>query len=295
MHPANLARRMLAAVALAAGSLLIAGMVSTAMAQADSGNEKGRELPKWELGVGAGWAWSPHYPAAEQNSTVFLALPYFVYRWERLKVGGGGLLTGRLFESERLDLTLSVGGALPAKSRDNRARAGMPNLDTMAEFGPQLDITLGEPDDRQIWKVKLPLRGVVSTDFHGIDYRGVVFKPQLAYTRKGLAGGGLETTLSGGPIFASGLLMDYFYEVPPLYATPVRPTYDAHGGYLGSALNATVSYEFSDNFRIIAGAQAAYFGGAENADSPLFRDNLNFSLGLGFIWKIWISDKRVRR
>lgn len=295
MHPAKLVGRARAALALAAVGLAICGMAGTATAQVDSDDEKGQEQPKWEVGVGAGWAWTPHYPAADQNNTVFLGLPYFAYRWERVKVGGGGLLTGRLFENERLDLTLSIGGALPAKSRNNEARAGMPNLDTMVELGPRLDVTLAERVSHDSWKLRLPLRAVVSTDFHGIDYRGVVFKPQLTYRRKGLAGGALEATLSGGPIFASGLLMDYFYGVPPLYATPTRPAYNAHGGYLGSALNAGVSYDVSDRFRVVAGGQVAYYGGAENEDSPLFRDTVGFSLGVGVVWKVWISDERVRR
>lgn len=255
----------------------------------------GEQVPKWEAGIGAGWAWTPHYPAAGQNGSTVLALPYFIYRWERVKIGEGGLVSGRVFEDPRVELTASIGGALPAKSEDNRAREGMPDLDTLAEVGAQLDVTLAEREGRDKWKLQMPLRAVVSTDFGSLDYRGVVVRPRVAYSREGLAGGAVEATLAAGPIFASDLLMDYFYDVPPQFATPTRPAYEARGGYMGSAATLYATYDVNERLRLILGGQAAWYGGATNADSPLFRDSTSYSVGLGLVWRILESEETVRR
>lgn len=266
-----------------------------AAAQQPEAGPRGEEVPKWEAGIAAAWAWTPHYPAAEQNGSLFLALPYFIYRWERVTVGEGGLVRGRVFEDRRVELTASVGGALPAKSEDNRAREGMPDLDTLAEVGVQLAVTLAEREGRDSWKLQLPLRAVFSTDFIGLDYRGVILRPRIAYTRERLGGANARMILGAGPIFASGMLMDYFYEVPPQFATAERPVYDARGGYLGSAASLAASFRVNERLRFLVGAQAAYYGGATNTDSPLFRDKTNYSFGLGLAWRILASKTTVRR
>lgn len=280
--------------ALTAVSVL-SGMATVAWTQEESGDEREADLPKWEVGLGGGGGWTPHYPAAEQGGTTIAAAPYFIYRWERVRIGEGGLISGRVFEDDRIDLTLSIGGSLPASSKDNRAREGMPDLDGLAEIGAQLEWTLADRPGTDSVKLKLPLRAVASSDLSRVDYRGVVFKPRISYGREQLLGSELRGSVSVGPVFASDLLMDYFYDVPPEFATPDRPQYEASGGYLGSTATVGLSYPVSDRVRVFAGGQAGYYGGARNRNSPLFRDSTTYSVGAGLTWRIWASERTIRR
>lgn len=285
------------AFATLAGLAAFLAMAATASAQEEPADDEpdGDTVPKWEIGIGAGGGWTPHYPAAGQGSSLIAAAPFFIYRWESVRIGEGGLVSGRIFDSDRLDLTLSIGGSLPASSEDNRAREGMPDLDGLAEIGGQLEVTLTERPGIDSLKLKLPLRAVVSSDFSRVDYRGMVFKPRLSYAREDLFDSDLRGSVSLGPIFGSELLMDYFYDVPTAFVTADRPAYEADGGYLGTALSAGVSYAVTDRVKLFAGGQAGYYGGARNRNSPLFRDATTYSAGVGLSWKMWVSKRRVKK
>jgi len=253
-----------------------------------------KELPKWEAGFAAGAGRTPHYPAADESGGAVVGAPYVIYRGSRLRVGEDGWISGRLFKSRKIDLTLSLAGSLPVSSEDNEARTGMPDLDFLLEIGPQLVITLAERPDVDSVSLKLPLRVVGSTDFHNLKYRGLIFQPRLAYDRENLFGSeDLSGTVSIGPTFASEPLMDYFYEVGPQFATPQRPVYDAQAGYLGSNLRLGLSYQVSERFKISLGTQLSYYGGATNEDSPLFRSRTGIAAGIGFVWKAWMSRTMV--
>lgn len=250
--------------------------------------------PKWEIGIAGGGGWTPHYPAAEQGGGAVAAIPYMKYRGRRLRVGDDGLVSGRIFNSDKVRFTASIRGSLPANSDDNRARAGMPDIDALFEIGPQLEIVMAERRDVDSISLKLPVRFVFSSDFSNLKDRGVVIEPRLSYEREALFGTEeLSMTVSLGPSFASERLMDYFYEVAPQYATPERPAYQARGGYLGSNLTLGLSYDISDRFSVFLGTEFSYYGGATNADSPLFRSNTGIRAGVGFVWKAWVSESKV--
>jgi len=252
------------------------------------------ESPKWEVGIAGAAAWTPHYPAADEGGRRIGAIPYLIYRSRRLRVGEGGLLSGDILETDRVDITVSIRGSLPARSKDNEARAGMPDLDALVEMGPQVVIFLAKRPELDSIALKLPVRIVASSDLSNLKYRGIVFQPRLSYERETLfRSQDLSATVSLGPIFATERLMDYFYEVPPLYATPVRPAYDARAGYIGSALGFGLSYRLSKHLRFSVGAEFDYYGGATNDDSPLYRSDTGIKAGAGLVWKIWSSKSTV--
>lgn len=253
-----------------------------------------KESPKWEVGIAGGGGWAPHYPAAEQSGGAVAATPYLIYRGQRLRIGEEGLVSGRILETDRVEITASIAGSLPARSKNNEARQGMPDLDALLEAGPQLVVILARRPDLDTLSLKLPIRLVGSTDFSNLKYRGVVVQPRLSYHRENLFGSAdLSGSVSVGPIFASERLMDYFYEVAPLYATPDRPAYDARAGYLGSDLGIGLSYKFSKRFSVSVGAQFSYYDGATNEASPLYRSDFGIRVGAGFVWKVWTSKTTV--
>lgn len=100
--------------------------------------------------------------------------------------------------------------------------------------------------------------------------------------------------LSGGPIFATERLQDYFYQVDPRFAGPGRAAYDAQGGYIGTEVFVGTFYKATKHLTLFAGTQLGVYAGAENADSPLFREDLTAGLLAGFTWSLWQSDQRVK-
>ena len=245
----------------------------------------------WEAGIAGGAIYSPDYPASDEHGINGLALPYVVYRGDVFRLGDDSIAKGILLETERFEFDVSFGASFDADSDDNDARRGMPDLDFLGEIGPQLTVDLGEYQKGRL-QLSLPVRAVFSTDFGNLDQRGYVFNPELSYAREGPFAG-LRMSVELEASFATEKLQDYFYQVDSSFATPSRTAFDAEGGYMGSELMIGFSYGVTEHLRFFTGVQAAYHGGAANEDSPLYGDDLTFSVGAGFVWSVYESDARV--
>lgn len=250
------------------------------------------ERPLWELGIAGGGGWFPDYPAASQNHVQAIVLPTVVYRGQVLRSDETGV-TGRFFRGDRVQLDLSLSGAPPANSDDNRAREGMPDLDLMGEIGPSLRFILDRREGVSRLDLEIGMRAAFTTDFSGIDYRGLVFAPELAWKRLDLLVTGSRLRLGVGPIFANRTYMDYFYEVKPRYARAGRPAYDAEAGYLGTRLQGSYRLPVTERLSLVVGGRLEGFWGAANQDSPLFRDKVNVAALAGFSYSLYQSDART--
>ncbi len=93
------------------------------------------EHPLWELGVGVGAITLPDYRGSDESHTYVLPVPYFVYRGEHLKADRNGV-RGMLYDSDKVDLNISISGTIPVHSKDNAARRGMADLKPAIEVGP---------------------------------------------------------------------------------------------------------------------------------------------------------------
>jgi outer membrane protein len=271
---------------------LIAAVLAllTGVAAAQDGAGK----PKFELGIIAGGAYTPDYPASDQQHAHPLILPYLVYRGERLYSDERGP-AARLLNFENLKLDVSLSGSFPAHSSKNTARLGMPDLDFIGEVGPRLEWTIVRAARDARIEFELPLRAAISTDFSSaIDFRGLVLAPELAYQHDNFLDSGTKLKFGLKANFATEKLMDYFYQVDGRFATPTRPAFDAHAGYLGSGAQLTVIAPLNDRVKGILLGKLDYLGGAENHNSPLFRDNFDYSIGVGLVVSFFVSETRVR-
>lgn len=275
-------------------AILAFGQVSAESEVVKTSNE---EKPLWEVGVGAFSGWLPDYPAAGHNTVRALAVPYLVYRGDILRVGGEdnrGAISGRLLRSDRYEFDISLSAAFPVDSGNNDARRNMPDLDYLFGIGPQFIFKLiDEPGKRKL-NLNLQARAIYSTDFSSIDNRGYVFNPKIKYSREHVTDMNLKIFTSGGPIFATEKLMDYFYEVAPEFVIPGRSAYDADSGYLGSNLTFGISKRFGKQFRLLLGTRIGFHHGATNSDSPLFRDKTNLAIFTAFAWSFWQSERPAR-
>ena len=249
-------------------------------------------LPLWELGVVVGAGYLPDYPAADEYSARVVPLPYFVYRGKVFRSEESGLLRGRFINTGRVELDISLAGALDVKSKDNLARAGMPDLDWMGQIGPRLQIVLARAARDAHVDLELPVRAVLSTDFSKIEHIGFLSVPELAYQHDNVFGNGTRLKLGLGLTFADQQFQEVLYGVPDAFATATRPAYDATAGYMGAKISLGVAAPVSPALRVLGQVRADFHHGAANEASPLFRRKTTGTVLVGAIWSFLYSSQR---
>lgn len=271
---------------------LIAAMAVLAPAVAVAGEEK----PKWEIGVGVAGLSFPAYRGSENRHDFAMPTPYFVYHGDFLKSDRHGV-RGDLFDSDRVDLTLSFSISPPTSSKDAPIRDGMPDLKPTMEFGPEMDFTLWRSESRASFvKLRLPLRAAFTIESSPRSI-GWIFAPDLNMDIGELPGlPDWNLGLVAGPIWATKRQHDFFYTVKPEYATATRPAYDATGGYSGTKFLVALSKRFDKTY---VGFFARYdtLSGAAFENSPLTTKKSFFAAGFGMSWvldesktRVWVND-----
>ena len=242
--------------------------------------------PEWELGAGATAFTLPDYRGSDESRAYLLPFPYLIYRGERLRVDRQGV-RGMFFESDRVELDLSLNATPPVDSDKNRVRAGMPHLDPTIEIGPRLNFILlrDRPNERAL-TFRLPVRGVIATD---LQTAGFTAYPHLSAD---LRPGNWNVGVQAGALFGTRRYHEYFYGVAPEFATAERPAYDARGGYSGAIALASITRRWN---KMWVGAFARYdtLKGASFESSPLVRRDYSVMGGIAVAWVFTESDRQV--
>lgn len=263
--------------------LLSLALCCSAAAQAQS-------KPLWEAGIGIGVVDFPDYRGSDERSTFAIPVPFFIYRGDFLKIDRNSV-RGRLFESDRLKLDISLNGSVPVDSDDNEARQGMDDLDPTIELGPILKYHWWRSADSQYQlDLRLPVRAVISSEF---EHVGWVAQPQLNLDVQNPFGyEGWKLGLLSGPLFGDRKYHDYFYGVDPQFARPGRPAYEADGGYAGAQVIAALSKRFP---KMWLGGFVKWdtLDNAEFEDSPLIKKTNNFTAGFAVSWVLKVSERLV--
>lgn len=240
-------------------------------------------LPLWELGVAGFAASTPAYPGSENRTSRALAVPFFIYRGEVFRADQSGIGM-RLFSSDRVKLDVGLAGSLPASSYDVPARAGMPDLGTLLEFGPRVKVQLTKPTSNSGLRLDIPLRAVIEAR-DGLRTQGVSFEPRLVYELDGPRGAwGIDANI--GVVLGNRKLNRYFYEVQPQYATLARPAYEADSGLMLVRAGLSGSRMINPDVRLFAFVRYESYANAANRDSPLMKRDSGASVGGGFAWTI---------
>lgn len=245
------------------------------------------QAPLWELGFGAAGLRLPQYRGADHDSTLWLPLPYFVYRGPLLQASEQGA-RARLLRWGRIEFDLSAALSPPVDAGASPARSGMPPLSATAELGPDVVVRLGGDVASGRWTLHAPLRAAFTLQ-HGVRMVGWTASPHLQFDRRA---GGWQFGCRGGPLWASRAYHEYYYSVEPAYATTDRPAYSAHAGMSGWRMLATVSRRF-DRFWVGAFAAADTLAGSGVRASPLVRREHGVSVGVGAAWIFAASAERV--
>jgi MipA family protein len=252
---------------------------------------RAERLPLWEAGAGLTVLQFPYYRGSDQSEHYLFPIPYFVYRGRFLKVDRQKV-RGLFFESAYGELDVSINGSPPVRSRDVRAREGMPDLDGAFEIGPSANIFLSHSaDGRRRLDLRLPLRKVFFTDLKHIDNGGWLAQPQVVLDYS-TGSRGWNFGLTAGALFGDARYHDYFYGVDNIQVRPDRPAYQAHGGYAGAQLIASLSKRF-EKFWFGSFMKYDNLAGADFDASPLVRTREAYSGGVAFIWVFAQSEERV--
>lgn len=232
---------------------------------------------------------SPAYPGSSEKLRLAAALPFLVYRGDVLRIDRSGL-DARLVRQENFELDIGFAGSLPASSGDIAARAGMPDLGTLVEFGPRANWTLLLQRNSRVQLV-LPLRTVLEIG-GGVRGQGNAFEPALSYeTRDDASAWRMSARVS--LVIADSKLGEYFYGVSQPYVTATRPYYEAKAGLLLSRLTLDAAKNLSPDLRVFGFVRYDSYAGAANASSPLMRQSEGTTLGLGFAWILGRSAEKV--
>jgi len=138
------------------------------------------KLPVYEIGIGPGAVYQNYYlGTSDTRSFVFPAIVPVV-RGETFKSDEEGA-RAQLFKDSKYKLDLSVDFNLAIDSEDIALRQGMPDIDSVLQVGPSLQISLDKKPGRE-WLVRLPLRvgATIGSDF---EAAGFTFSPDITYLR----------------------------------------------------------------------------------------------------------------
>lgn len=248
--------------------------------------------PLWEVGAGLVGLSLPNYRGSAERQALVLPMPYLIYRGEVLRADGDGL-RGLLFDSERLEINVSLNGSIPVNSEDDPVRQGMDDLDPAVELGPTVNFRLWQSADRRMrLDARAPLRTAITVASRP-EQIGWLFSPNLLLEIRDPAGqAGWNLGVQAGPYFNDREYNAYFYGVRPAEARAGRPAYAASGGYSGSQLMLTLTKRFP---RWWVGGFLRYdtLAGAVIEDSPLVKRSDAVSAGLALSWVFRESKTRV--
>lgn len=236
----------------------------------------------WEVGAGATAAQLPLYPGSSQKNNFAIPFPFFRIQTEYFEIDEG--VRGFFYESPDIRLNVSGDFGIPVNSQDSDARSGMPDLNTVLQVGPSLEVIFaGGRRKPSEFRLELPLRFAVATDIKNTDPLGWVLEPRLTFETLRPRKSGFAYQISSGFRYASQELNAYYYDVPLAFATPQRAAYESEGGYSGYFLDLVGNWRY-DNIMYFTFARYQNLSGTEFEDSPLVEENNYLSVGVGIIW-----------
>ncbi|MEN9482050.1 MAG: hypothetical protein RLZZ298_3445 [Pseudomonadota bacterium] len=258
-----------------------------------TGAVQAEEKPLWEAGIGVAALSFPAYRGSDQTNNFVMPVPMFSYHGDFFKADRHGIRAS-FFDSDFIDLTVSMALAPPASSSEIKARKGMSDLEGTFEIGPQIDLTFWRSENRaRFIKLLLPLRAAITVEGSPQNV-GWVFHPKLNMDITDLPGlPGWNLGLLAGPVFGNQRQNAYYYSVAPQYATLERPTYEANAGYAGMQYTMGFSKRFPKYW---VGTFLRYdnLSGATFENSPLLKQKDYFAAGLAITWVLGESSTRVQ-
>ncbi len=236
----------------------------------------------WELGASLAVLDIPLYAGSSQSQGYLLPLPYGVLHSDFLVIDDG--LRAKLLGIQDLHISLSADFGVPVSSDESRVRAGMPDLDTVLQVGPLLELSLlgGRHQLRQL-RLEFPLRLAFATDFQSAENLGWIAEPRMTYQSRRQHKRGFVWQITTGLRYATADYHDYSCGVGSAFVTADRPVFDANAGYSGLFADMLASWRQRD---VIVWTLLRYQNLAASAfdGSPLLEQDTYYFIGAGITW-----------
>ena len=249
--------------------------------------------PLFEFGVGAFVLDLPYYPGSENNKRVVAPIPIFIYRGEFFRANRDGSVQGRFFNSDKLELNMSLSGTFPSNGDDNSARAGMPELDGLIEIGPSLKYYIIRNSKKSIY-LSVPLRYAISSDFKELNSRGVTLGTYISTRFRDVFSMNDYISFSAGLRYANQQLMDYYYTVKKDYSNTTRPIYYAKAGLFKYGISSGFNHNFTKDFWVYGAASYSMYYGTANENGPLLRRKSTLTFLVSLYWNIYKSKQSTK-
>jgi len=233
--------------------------------------------PKLVLGLGLGGQYIHDYRGSKSTSLEILPFPFIRYSSGFLKVDRNGA-RGSIIDAKGFELNISADVALNGDDEDNILRQGMPELDTVLQFGPSIDVNVTGQNLDQGLSLRMPLRAAFAVSLEGVEAIGYNFAPKLTYRFTPYHKWQLKTDI--GVLYASQRFHAYYYSVMPEFTTLSRPAFEAKSGYSG-AFTKVSAVKLSDTWLWGMSIRYDNISGAAFTDSPLVETNNHIVISFG--------------
>lgn len=235
-----------------------------------------QSLPLWEWGIGVGYAALPGYIGSNFSDEYIFPFPIFYYRGQTWKVSRRSI-DAVFFESERMELKLSMNGAPPVDSFDNPARLGMEDLDATLEIGPSF--LLRHPMGDNEFELEIPLRSVLATDGGYLGDKGFVFNPKVRWRHQKSNGSlMIRSSVTLATVWGTDRFFDYYYGVDDEEATGFRSSYQPGKGFGGYYISTGTTFYY-DRWRVGIYIRYHDIKDATFNESPLVERNSSTLMG----------------
>jgi outer membrane scaffolding protein for murein synthesis (MipA/OmpV family) len=237
---------------------------------------------EWELGGGLAAFDVPLYVGSSQSKQYLLPVPYIKLSAKYLEIDEG--IRGFFFTSPNVRLDISADLGVPVSSDDSDVRKGMPDLDTVLQFGPSLEISLvGDRHSNKELRLELPVRTAIATDIKNTENIGWIFEPRVSFEKRRRNKQGLSYSATLGLRYTTREYNAYYYDVEQQFVTPERAFYESDKGYSGAVTNLAAGWREDD---VIYWAVLRYrnLNNAVFEDSPLVEEKNYYLFGVGIIW-----------
>lgn len=237
---------------------------------------------EWELGGGFAGFDIPLYVGSSQSKQYLFPVPYVKLTSRYLEVDEG--VRGFFFTSPNVRLDISADLGVPVSSDDSDVRRGMPNLDTVLQFGPSIEITLsGDRRGKNELRLELPVRTAIATDIKNTESIGWIFEPRVTYEKRRQNKQGLSYSATLGLRYSTRKYNAYYYNVEQQFVTPERTFFESDQGYSGVVTNLVAGWREGETIYWIL-VRYRSLNNAVFENSPLVEENDYFLLGAGIIW-----------
>jgi outer membrane protein len=240
------------------------------------------QILEWELGAGFAGFDIPLYVGSSKNKQYLFPVPH-AKLWSRyLEIDDN--VRGFFYTSPKIRLDISADLGIPVSSDDSDARQGMPNLNTVLQFGPSLEITLsGSRRGKDELRLELPIRAAIATDIKNTENIGWIFEPRVTYEKRRKNKHGLSYSATLGLQYSTRDYHAYYYDVESQFVTPVRTFFKSDKGYSGVITDIVATWREG---KIIYWTYLRYHGLNNTAfeNSPLVEEKNYYLIGAGVTW-----------